>query len=209
MNDHSLKKVKKMSEKIINKNLKDSGNPLLKRLLLISLPAMLITSTLVILIIGLSNYPGTMNDTQLGFNAEIIKNYFALMSSEEILFFILANLVDYAFMITYGIFFYSSAKYLSRNYRIGSIYQKFGTLFAQIGVLTAICDAIENVFLLSMTADPMGFPSWLAIAHSSFALLKFILMYSTVAWLFLSFMLNKIPFTLKMIEGRVTTDPVK
>ena len=45
----------------------------MKRLIQISLPLMLITTTLVIILLELSGYPGTMNDTQLGFNAEIIK----------------------------------------------------------------------------------------------------------------------------------------
>jgi hypothetical protein len=213
MNAHSLKKVIEMtwkkSEKINNESLKDSGNPLMKRLIQISLPVMLISGTLVILLIGLSEYPGTMDDTQLGFSAEIIKAHFALMNSEDIIFFILANLVDYAFMIAYGCFFYGSARYLSRNYRIESIPQKLGSLFAWMGILCTICDAIENIFLLSMTADPVGFPSWLAVAHSTFALLKFIFMYLTVGWLILSFVLNKIPSTLKRINGKVQTDLVK
>ncbi len=213
MNAHSLKKVKEMnwkkSEKINNESLKDSGKPLMKRLIQISLPVMLIAATLVILLLELSGYPGTLDDTQLGFSAEIIKAHFAMMKSEDMTFFILGNLVDYAFMIAYGCFFYSSARYLSWDYQQGSLPLKVGRMFAWIGALSAICDAVENVFLLSMTINPVGFPSWLAIAHSTFALLKFILMYLTVGWLILSFVLNKIPSTLKRINGKVPTDLVK
>ena len=54
----------------------------------------------------LSNYPGTLNETQLGFSAEYIKPGFSRMSSEDMSIFIIANIFDYAFMIAYGIFFF-------------------------------------------------------------------------------------------------------
>jgi hypothetical protein len=82
-------------------------------------------------------------------------------------------------------------------------------MIAGIGVLITICDAVENIFLLSMTTNPVGFPNWLAIAHSTLALFKFILMYLTIGWLILSFVLNKIPSTSKRINGKVPTDLVK
>ncbi|MFX0183669.1 MAG: hypothetical protein ACFE95_11355 [Candidatus Hodarchaeota archaeon] len=195
----------KKPEKINNESLKDSGKSLMKRLVYISLPVMLIAATLVIFLLELSGYPGTMDDTQLGFNAEIIKAHFAMMKSEEMTLFILGNLVDYVFMIAYGCFFYSSARYLSWNYQQGSLPLKVGKIVAGIGVLCATCDAVENIFLLSMTTNPVGFPNWLAIAHSTFALIKFILMYLTVGWLILSFILNKIPATSKRINGKVPT----
>jgi hypothetical protein len=103
----------KQTNNVDNGNLKDSRKLLMKRLIKISLPVVLITATLVILLLELSGYPGTMDDTLLGFNAEIIKSHFAMMKSEGIIFFILGNFVDYAFMIAYGCFFFSSAKYLS------------------------------------------------------------------------------------------------
>jgi hypothetical protein len=131
------------------------------------------------------------------------------MTSEDIIFFILGNLVDYAFMIAYGCFFYSSARYLSWNYQQGSLPLKVGKMMAGIGVLSAICDAVENIFLFSMAFNPVGFPNWLAIAHSTFALVKFILMYLTVGWLILSFVLNKIPSISRRINGKITTDLAK
>ena len=191
------------------KSEKDSGKLLTKRLTYISLPVILISCTLVLLLLELSNYPGTLNDTMLGFNAEIIKAHFAMMKSEDITFFILGNLLDYMFLIGYGCFFYSSARYLSWNYQQGSLPLKLGKMFAWIGILSAISDAVENIFLFSMTADPVGFPSWLAVAHSSFAVLKFLLMYLTIAWLILSVALNKIPFTSKRINSEVSTTLVK
>ena len=199
----------KKPEKFNDESLKDSGKPLMKRLIYISLPAVLITATLVILLLELSGYPGTMDDTQLGFSGEIIKTHFAMMESEGMIFFILGNLVDYAFMLAYGCFFYSSVKYLSWDYHQGSLLFTISNAFAGIGALSAICDAVENVFLFSMAVNPVSFPNWLAIAHSTFAFLKFILMYLTVGWLILSFVLNKIPLTSKRIRGKVPTVLVK
>jgi hypothetical protein len=80
-------------------------------------------------------------------------------------------------------------------------------VFARIGILSAICDAVENIFLLSMTRNPVSFPNWLAIAHSTFAL--FIFMYLAIGWLILSFVLNKIPLTSKRIKGGIRTVLVK
>ncbi|MFW9993313.1 MAG: hypothetical protein ACFFD4_14815 [Candidatus Odinarchaeota archaeon] len=186
--------------------IENAENALLKRFMLTSLVTVLITATVVIILLELSGYPGTMNDTQLGFDAGIVKSYFALMSPEDMTFFILGNLADYAFMVSYGCFFYSCAKYLSRNYRKGSILQKIGGTVAWIGLLSAACDAVENVFLLSMTADPAGFPSWLAIAHSTFAVFKFTLMYVTAGWLIISFILNRTPLTARMLNKVTGTD---
>ena len=199
----------KKSEKINNENLNDFKKIRMKRMIQVSLPVMLIAATLVIILLELSGYPGTMDDTQLGFNAEIIKVHFTMMKAEEITLFILGNLVDYAFMIAYGCLFYSSARYLSRNYQRGSMPKKLSSLFAWTGIFSAICDAVENVFLLSMTANPVSFPDWFAIAHSTFALLKFSLMYLTIGWLVLSLVLNRIPSTSKRINSLVSTNPVK
>ncbi|WP_455463318.1 hypothetical protein [Candidatus Hodarchaeum mangrovi] len=199
----------KESKQTNNESLKASGKLLMKRLIYISLPIVLTTATLVIILLELSGYAGTLDDTQLGFNAEIIKGYFAMMKSEDIAFFILGNLVDYVFMIAYGCFFYSSARYLAWDYQQGSLPLKLGNMIARIGILCAICDAIENIFLLLMTTNPMGFPNWLAIAHSTFALLKFILMYLIIGWLILSFVLNKIPSISKRINGKLQTNLVK
>jgi len=199
----------KESEQTNNESLKESGKLLMKRLIYISLPIVLISATLVIILLELSGYPGTLNDTQLGFSAEIIKGHFAMMKSEAIIFFILGNLVDYAFMIAYGCFFYSSARYLAWGYQPGSLHLKLGKMIARIGILCAICDAIENIFLLSMTINPIGFPNWLALAHSTFALLKFILMYLTISWLILSFVLNKIPLISKRINCEIPTNFTK
>ena len=86
-------------------------------------------AVLTILLIQLSGYAGTTEDTQLGFNAETIRNYFSLMSSADMRHFIAANLTDYLFMLCYGIFFYSAARLISWNYK-SDIPKKIGVSLA-------------------------------------------------------------------------------
>jgi len=45
---------------------------------------------------------------------------------------------------------------------------------------------MENIFLLTMASNPLNFPNWLAFPHSSFALGKFVLMFTAVGGLVLT-----------------------
>ena len=164
----------------------------MRRIVLVSGISMMVAAMLTITLIQMSGYAGTLDDTQFGFNAETIRNYFSLMSSAEIGLFITSNLADYLFILCYGLFFFSAARLVSWNYKTG-LPKKIGISLAWMGVIAAILDGIENVFLLSMTADPVGFASWLAIAHSSFAFAKFLFMYVAMAWTMVGFVVNRTP----------------
>jgi hypothetical protein len=163
---------------------------------------MRVTAILTIVLIQMSGYAGTTEDTQLGFNAEIIRSYFSLMNSADLGLFIAANLADYLFMLFYGIFFFNAARLISWNYKSG-LPKMIGLSLAWVGVITAVLDGIENVFLLSMTADPVGFASWLAIAHSSFAFAKFLFMYIAMAWTMAGFVLNRTPLATHLMSSQI------
>jgi len=163
---------------------------------------MMVAATLVIVLIQMSGYAGSMEDTQLGFNAEIIRSYFSLMSPTDIGLFITANLADYLFILLYGIFFFSAARLISWNYKSG-LPKRIGLSLAWVGVIAAVLDGIENVFLLSMTADPVGFAAWLAIAHSSFAFAKFLFMYAAMAWTMAGFVLNRTPLATYLMSVQI------
>lgn len=137
----------------------------------------------VMMLLEMSNFSGTLEETQLGFSGEYIKSMFALMNEDEIGLFILANILDYIFMLGYGAFFYSTGLILARKLKEGSIWSKVGYGMVILGIISACCDALENLFLLLMTSDPADFPIWLAIPHSSFAVTKFTLMYIVFGWL--------------------------
>jgi len=174
----------------------------LRRITLVSGSLMMVAATLVIVLIQMSGYAGSMEDTQLGFNAEIVRSYFSLMSPADMGLFITANLADYLFILLYGIFFFSAARLISWNYRSG-LPKMIGLSLAWVGVIAAVLDGIENVFLLSMTADPVGFAAWLAIAHSSFAFAKFLFMYAAMAWTMAGFVLNRTPLATYLMSVQI------
>ena len=183
------------------KSIHDDGKQNMRRIALVSFPLMMVAAMLVIFLLQMSGYAGTMEDTQLGFNADIIKNYFSLMTSTDLGLFITANLADYLFILFYGLFFFSTARLISWNYK-GGFPKRIGLSLAWVGVIAAVLDGIENVFLLSMTADPLGFAGWLAIAHSSFALAKFLFMYAAMAWCVVGFVLNRTPLATYLMSIR-------
>ncbi|MFX1265169.1 MAG: hypothetical protein ACFFH0_07295 [Promethearchaeota archaeon] len=174
----------------------------LRRIALVSGLFMMVAATLVITLLQMSGYAGTTEDTQLGFNAEIIRNYFSLMTPSDLGLFITANLADYLFMLCYGLFFFSAARLISWNYKRG-FPKRIGLSLAWVGVIAAVLDGIENVFLLLMTADPVGFAGWLAISHSSFALAKFLFMYIAMAWLMVGFVVNRTPLATHLMSSQI------
>lgn len=155
----------------------------LRILAVFSFILVIVSMFFVMMILEMSNFSGTLEETQLGFNGEYIKSIFALMNEDEMALFILANILDYMFMLAYGTFFYSTALILARKLKEGSIWSKVGYAMGIVGIISACCDAIENLFLLLMASDPADFPIWLAIPHSSFAVTKFLLMYIVFGWL--------------------------
>jgi len=159
----------------------------LRNLAIIGAIIAIIVMPIVLVLLEMSNFSGTLEKTQLGFNGAYIKSKFELMSNYEIFLFILANIFDYLFMFAYGAFFFSTALLLTRNFARDSIWSKIGYCIAILGIISACCDGLENVFLLSMASDSIGFPIWLGIPHSCFAFAKFTLMYIVFGWLIISF----------------------
>ena len=158
----------------------------LRTLLLTSIGLLIVSAPTVIYLLGLSNYPGELEATQLGFDGEYIRSCFGSMSGADMSFFIMGNLADYLFMVSYGALLFSASLILSRRLGKGGLGRKAGYAASILGLLAACCDGLENVFLLSMASDPTGFPGWLAIPHSLFANIKFGLMYVASGWILLA-----------------------
>ena len=177
---------------------KDQMKQRMRRVALVSFTFLICAATLVIVLLQMSGFAGTMEDTQLGFNAEVIRHYFSLMSQTDMRLFIAANLADYLFMLCYGIFFFSAARLISWNYKRGFT-RRIGLSLAWMGAIAAFLDGFENVFLLSMATDPVGFAAWFAIAHSSFALAKFLFLYAAMAWTIVGFVVNRTPLVTYLI----------
>ena len=88
------KKIDWLIEKPIEKTL--------KRTLLFGIILLVVTAPVVIQMLESTNFPGTLDETQLGFNGEYIRECFSTMTEKDISNFILANIVDYFFMISYA-----------------------------------------------------------------------------------------------------------
>ena len=158
----------------------------LRAILVASIGLLLVSVPAVIYLLQLSNYPGELEATQLGFDGEYIRQCFSDMSGTDMSLFVMGNVADYLFMISYGALLFSSSLILSRRLRDGSLGRKVGYTASILGLLAACCDGLENVFLLSMASNPVDFPGWLAIPHSLFASVKFDLMYISSGWILLS-----------------------
>lgn len=130
----------------------------------------------------LSGYPAEIFSSQLSFSGEVMKLYYGLTNIE--LYRVAASL-DYIFMVAYGLILFCSSVLIARKYRESSLIQQGGFFIAISGVIAACCDAIENIFILTMLTDPTGFPNYLAITHSVFALIKWILLFIVILWIVL------------------------
>lgn len=181
-----LEQLNTMMKKILNRlqiSLESPSNRRLKLQLVLGIVLMLVSIPAVINSLEKSNYPGELERTQLGFDGEYIRKCFSSMSQEEFRMFIYGNLADYLFMTSYGLIFFSASLLLARRFMKNSIGRKIGYSVAVLGVLAAVSDGFENLFIISMVSNPVGFPIWLAIPHSVFANIKFNLMYVSAAWI--------------------------
>jgi len=121
-----------------------------------------------------------------------MKEYYATMSSEEIDLYRIVALLDYGFMVSYGLITSCGALLLSRKFEAESKGGISGRSVAVGGVIAACCDATENVFILLMLTDPLGFPDIWAMIHSVFALVKFILLFTAIFWIILAPIVKKL-----------------
>lgn len=184
-----------------------SERPTEKRLkiyLLCGLILLAISTPAVIWTLKASNYPGGLEETQLGFDGEYIRDCLNTMTERENTFFILGNLFDYIFMVSYGLLLSSASLLLTRRLPHQKL-RKVGYVVSIIGVIAALSDAVENIFIISMAANPQHFPSWLAIPHSLFAHLKFNLMYISAGWIALAVLLLSINWILGKTALQVLT----
>lgn len=150
-----------------------------KYLLILSILLMVITSVLMRYFFFLSKYPVGFMESQLSFSGAILKEHY---KSTNITYYRIAQILDYGYMVGYGTLAFSLALIIARKYDESSNWRKSGYVVAVMGVLGAICDGIENVFILAMLTDPSGFPDIWAIIHSCFALVKYILLFSCIGW---------------------------
>ena len=175
------------------------SNGTLKKAIIIGVLLLTVSAPTVIWTLEASNYPGSLDKTQLGFDSEYIRECFSTMNEREMSSFILGNLFDYVFMASYAALLSSSSLLLSRRLT-HPLLNKIGYAISLMGVLAALSDAAENVFIISMAVNPKYFPSWLALPHSLFAHTKFTLMYITAGWILIVALIQCINLVHRMVS---------
>jgi hypothetical protein len=128
---------------------------------------------------NLSGYPADLFTSQLSFSGDLMRGYYALTNIE---IYRISPSLDYIFMLGYGLIAFSLSLLIARRYDDTSKIHRVGILVAIFGITAACCDAIENIFILTMLTNPGGFPNYLAISHSVFALIKWILLFGVITW---------------------------
>lgn len=128
---------------------------------------------------NLSGYPADLFTSQLSFSGDLMRGYYALTNIE---IYRISPSLDYIFMLGYGLILFSLSLMVARRFKITSLIRRIGYIIAIAGIIAALCDGFENIFILSMLTDPVGFPNYWAISHSIFALIKWTLLFAVIIW---------------------------
>ncbi len=129
--------------------------------------------------------------SQLSFSGQFLKDQYAIIiNSGGLTYYRTAQILDYGFMISYGGIFFCLVCLIGINAGPDSFWNKTTKIFAAIAIGTTIFDALENLLILITLTNPTNFHNALAIIHSIFALVKYILIYLVIAWVFLGLISN-------------------
>ncbi|MHA1143571.1 MAG: hypothetical protein ACTSRW_02470 [Candidatus Helarchaeota archaeon] len=157
---------------------------LIKALVLLSLALIFIIYPIMGLFFTLSGF-STSNiiSSQLSFSGSILKAmYIPVVLSGGLFFYQLSQTIDYIFMFSYGLLIFNLALVISRAFEESSFWRKSGYVIALFGIIAPSLDAIENAFILLTLTNPLGFPDWWAVAHSCFALPKWLFIMVALLW---------------------------
>ncbi len=128
-------------------------------------------------------------ESQLSFSAETLRyeyNHIYIVGGMDL--YRLGQTLDFVFMFLYGsLIFLVCVKWgrivelkFPQDMKIAKILY----ICAILGIIAALCDMVENIFILKMLATEPNwdFPDIWAIVHSSFALIKWILLAVSILW---------------------------
>lgn len=121
--------------------------------------------------------------SQLSFSGQFLKDMYAtIIAAGGMDAYRTTVTLDYGFMTGYGLLSFSLAVLLARWFPGGSPWQRSYLLLAVIAPAGACMDAVENAFILATLLDPLAFDDWLAVAHSTFALVKWVILFASMGW---------------------------
>lgn len=159
----------------------------LKILVIISISLVIAVYPIMAYSFLLSGDESSVIQSQLSFSGDFLKDqYLIIIDNGGLPFYRLGQWLDFAFMVGYGILSFGIALLMSKKFAGRLTWARSGELMAFLGLLAASCDAVENIFIHLTLVNPLGFNDWLAIAHSSFALVKWILLALILSWAVIS-----------------------
>ncbi|RPE67384.1 hypothetical protein EDD53_1791 [Pacificibacter maritimus] len=121
-----------------------------------------------------SNHPVDYMTGQTGFDAVLIKGYYAHMEHLGTLgVYLQTQFIDFGFIIMMALMGIMFGTLVARLGGQGSWRYRFGVAAAVSVVCGAMCDAFENLVSFVMLANPTSFADWLALPYSTFAVIKF------------------------------------
>ncbi len=123
-----------------------------------------------------TGYPVPLLTSQTRFNASKLKSDFSVLLERGTLNdYKLIQYLDVGIMVSTAVFFGALTLYCIKEFEPNSYWRKRGKSVAFLFPISGILDAIENIVLLLMLEDPLGFPDWLAYLYSSLALAKLVI----------------------------------
>jgi len=151
--------------------------------LLASIVLMLVAYALMGYYFAASGDVAPIMTSQLSFNDAYLKwQYSHILAAGGLENYRLAQGFDYLYMVSYGLLSFSLALIIGRKFEKESAWRRMGCTFAVLGPVAACCDAVENAFILLTLTDPVSFPPWWAVAHSTFAAVKWTILLVAIGW---------------------------
>jgi len=117
-----------------------------------------------------SQHPVDYATGQTGFDASLVKGYYAHMDAAGTLpIYVQTQIIDFAFIIFFAAVGWMFGTLIARLSQDGTWGRRLGLMGGGAIVFGTLMDCAENLVSFVMLADPQGFPSWLALIYSSFA----------------------------------------
>lgn len=128
----------------------------------------------------LSGDPINPMTSQLSFSDMFLRSEYNQISN--VFAFEIAQGLDYGFMFSYALLIFSLVLIIGRKFGENSGVWRQSHFIALSGPIAACGDAFENLFIFLTVSNPQGFPPWQAIAMSIASSVKWVLLFTVIAW---------------------------
>ena len=160
------------------------SNMIVLILLLISIPIIIVSNVIMSHFLTLSGFPtNQVVWSEICFSGAILKQlYTSILGAAGLQAYIMFEIVDYLFMIGYGLLIFSLGLLICRKFDDGSFFRKSGYIITVFGIAAPLFDAGENAFILLTLTDIVNFPDIWAIGMSAFSVVKWAMIFIALVW---------------------------